>query len=361
MSLIIDNTLDRLNQVVDYVPVISTLHSMVSLYYKYVVIPSCSEEDLKGNHYFKNLQEKSTYHYLTALVPVLGNVLLLIYDIYLFLIEENQKIPSIHATLATVGNINIPILLDEEVDALDIKEFLTDDLQWDKFICAMAKTTLPKFYPDGKNLRYGHDFTHAARVEILAKTLLEMQEKTADSQDKFNVEEKRALSLACFLQRSGRTKEDKEYLCPKRSAEIFEYYAKKLNFSQTTVENFKRGIQHMDEKTPLEDCKAEKARLLISTAHKFDLVRCYKLDRDIVFSTLEPLLGNTNGKIAYPKLVEYACLLAQATHRWVTHKKDRPKRTPFHHLTDQSKGINLGLNCELCLTTVRAVSKNIFD
>ncbi len=65
-----------------YIPIASTITNLVDLFLKCVVLPRMNKEDIAKNHYYTHLKEKSFIRCITLLIPVLGNIVIGIYDIY---------------------------------------------------------------------------------------------------------------------------------------------------------------------------------------------------------------------------------------------------------------------------------------
>lgn len=66
------------DQLCDYIPFLSTVTNLVDLFLKYVILET---EENYANPLYTYLQDKNTLRCLTLLVPVLGNVLIAIFDV----------------------------------------------------------------------------------------------------------------------------------------------------------------------------------------------------------------------------------------------------------------------------------------
>lgn len=64
----------------DYVPILSTATNFIDLFQKCVVLPFLNQSTIESNHYFKHLQQKSFLRCVLLMIPVLGNILVGIYD-----------------------------------------------------------------------------------------------------------------------------------------------------------------------------------------------------------------------------------------------------------------------------------------
>lgn len=89
-----------------YVPVASTATNLIDLFLKYAVAPCLNPDSLATSHYFTYLETKSLGRTLTLLIPVLGNILIGLYDLYADIkggITERGIIPKI---MTRAGQIN---------------------------------------------------------------------------------------------------------------------------------------------------------------------------------------------------------------------------------------------------------------
>lgn len=77
----VDNFFVKTDIILDYVPVVSTATNLIDLFQKTVVFPFVSDEDIAASHYFKYINEKDAFRCLTLLVPVIGNIAVLFYDL----------------------------------------------------------------------------------------------------------------------------------------------------------------------------------------------------------------------------------------------------------------------------------------
>lgn len=74
-------SLTQVDHIIEYIPLVSTAYSLVNLFLKYIWIPLMSLER-KCQPYFWHITHKSLARMITALVPVLGNIAILIFDGY---------------------------------------------------------------------------------------------------------------------------------------------------------------------------------------------------------------------------------------------------------------------------------------
>ncbi|MBS4168594.1 HEAT repeat domain-containing protein [Parachlamydia sp. AcF125] len=70
----------KADRVSDYIPGISTITSLIDLFQKCVVLPFKQKANISKNHYYTYLKQKSFSRCVVLLLPVIGNILIAIYD-----------------------------------------------------------------------------------------------------------------------------------------------------------------------------------------------------------------------------------------------------------------------------------------
>src|ERR1700722_4016494 len=70
-------SLVKFDTIADYTPGLSTVTSVVNLFLKEVV----PVETAKGSHHFTHIKNKQTWRSCLLLIPLLGNILVLIVDL----------------------------------------------------------------------------------------------------------------------------------------------------------------------------------------------------------------------------------------------------------------------------------------
>ncbi len=363
-SQVISDFLIKADKTCDYLPVLSSFSNLVDLFYKYCVSPFLMETQIKQDRYYYHLDQKSVFRCIILIVPFLGNVIIALYDLMNWMFTENQQPSSVFASIASkqsdlVGHIPVcGVFISVIPETLITHKYplgwKSQESDWQSLICDIGTVTLPLHYPKegGGGLRKGHDFSHAARVERLAQELCDAFEEGKPECEKLNMEQRRALSLAGFCQRAGRIFEGKDDLICKRSSEIFEYYAKHLDFSQQVIQVFKESIEKMEGHEALNFSEGN-IRALIILAHQFDLVRCFKLDKTLFMLNLS-IFGNRSDGV-YEEFRLRAHQLAEATGRCVIDRGDkRPSlQSDFHHVDERIMPLNTP--SKKCLERVRSV------
>lgn len=64
----------------DYIPFVSTLSNLIDLFQKCVVLPLVSNQSIVNSHYYTHLKNKSILRCTFLLIPVIGNIIVGIYD-----------------------------------------------------------------------------------------------------------------------------------------------------------------------------------------------------------------------------------------------------------------------------------------
>ena len=83
----VNNFLVIADNTCDYVPFISTANNLIDLFLKCVVLPFLSREEIASSHYYTHLEMKSIFRCVVLLIPVIGNIIVGIYDF----IKHKQK------------------------------------------------------------------------------------------------------------------------------------------------------------------------------------------------------------------------------------------------------------------------------
>ncbi|MBS4168373.1 HEAT repeat domain-containing protein [Parachlamydia sp. AcF125] len=71
----------KADQISDYIPGLSTITNSIDLFQKYVVFPSKQKASISNSHYYTYLQQKSFSRCIVLLIPVIGNIIIGIYDL----------------------------------------------------------------------------------------------------------------------------------------------------------------------------------------------------------------------------------------------------------------------------------------
>lgn len=82
--------LAAIDNVCDYIPIVSSLTNLTDLFMKYVMLPKMHVEDIENDYYYTHLMQKDNLRYILLSVPLgIGNLLVGIYDFYVR--EWNDK------------------------------------------------------------------------------------------------------------------------------------------------------------------------------------------------------------------------------------------------------------------------------
>jgi hypothetical protein len=75
----VSSLLVKVDLLCDYIPLVSTASNLIDLFQKYVVLPFLAKET--SNRYYQHLQQKSFFRCIALIIPILGNIIVGIYDL----------------------------------------------------------------------------------------------------------------------------------------------------------------------------------------------------------------------------------------------------------------------------------------
>ncbi len=75
----------------DYIPVVSTLTNLVVLFQKCLVVPFTDVKYVESSHYFTHLKNKSFLRCMALLVPLLGNLVIVFYDLASIKVKHDRE------------------------------------------------------------------------------------------------------------------------------------------------------------------------------------------------------------------------------------------------------------------------------
>jgi hypothetical protein len=87
----IASPLVTLDVISDYIPVVSTLTNLVVLFQKCLVVPFMKADFIDTSHYFTHLKSKTFVRCIVLIIPVLGNAIVLLYDLALLKVHRDIK------------------------------------------------------------------------------------------------------------------------------------------------------------------------------------------------------------------------------------------------------------------------------
>lgn len=87
----INNAFISIDKACDYFPGASTATNLVDLVEKCILNNSKSETVARKNRYFSHIKDKHTLRCVTLLIPILGNIIIAIYDLIQNFIEEKKE------------------------------------------------------------------------------------------------------------------------------------------------------------------------------------------------------------------------------------------------------------------------------
>jgi hypothetical protein len=94
------DNLVHFDKVSDYVPVLSTFTNLVDLFQKCVVMRFMKPEDIQKSYYYTHLKNKEIRVCVALLVPVLGNILVYLYQSIVKKVENNAHVAPLLAPVS---------------------------------------------------------------------------------------------------------------------------------------------------------------------------------------------------------------------------------------------------------------------
>ena len=76
----IGHVLVQADKVCDYIPVVSTISNLTVLFQKTIILPFSDRQTVINSRYYTHLEQKSALRCVMLLIPVIGNIVVGIYD-----------------------------------------------------------------------------------------------------------------------------------------------------------------------------------------------------------------------------------------------------------------------------------------
>lgn len=117
----ISNFLVKIDHFCDYFPFVSSITNVVNLFQKCVILPFIDEATILSNHYYKHIDEKSFVRCFLLIIPIVGNILVGIYDLSKKKDDDINKKPPISPssplkTPSTIEKENMRLLLEKDAN-----------------------------------------------------------------------------------------------------------------------------------------------------------------------------------------------------------------------------------------------------
>jgi hypothetical protein len=146
MSIYINNFFVKNYEKLDYIPIASTLKSTKELFEKYVALPFRNSQ-ATSEHNYSYLNNKPLLRCITLLIPVIGNILVGIYDFANRTCEQKEPETSQEELL---------LIVKKNPDALkDAPEHLKKD---EIFMCRAFKENIDSIFHADNDLKNNEDF-----------------------------------------------------------------------------------------------------------------------------------------------------------------------------------------------------------
>lgn len=160
------NFLVKTDNICDYIPVISTATNLSYLFQKTVVIPFASDETIVNDHYYQYINEKSFARCITLLIPVVGNIVVGLYDLsrrdqtcmLVAIFFNHQSYPTASPELQNNNEFNLASLKQNG----RVLKYLSPELKNNKeFVLAAVKSDDRAYFYANKELRGDTEITLA--------------------------------------------------------------------------------------------------------------------------------------------------------------------------------------------------------
>jgi hypothetical protein len=102
----------RIDEYCDYIPFVSSVTNLVDIFQKYCILPSMQPKDVAQNRYYIYIDQKSIRRSVILLVPVLGNLVIALYDRVNYFLEQSKPF---HKRIY-VGNPDLTLTSDKLKD-----------------------------------------------------------------------------------------------------------------------------------------------------------------------------------------------------------------------------------------------------
>lgn len=98
----VNNILVNTDYFCDYIPLVSSLTNLVDLFQKCVVLPLMDKSEIASNHYYNYLDQKSFFRCFVLVIPVVGNIIVGIYDF-----SKKKRDDNVEITVDDVEKIEV--------------------------------------------------------------------------------------------------------------------------------------------------------------------------------------------------------------------------------------------------------------
>ena len=215
----ISNFFMKTDNVCDYIPAVSTLSNLVDLFQKCVVLPRMSKQSIVNSHYYTHLKNKSILRCIILLIPVIGNVIVGIYDF------ANRKYNDKDYMLAAVR-------LDGRALAR-ASERLKDD--WDVVLAAVQQYVWAALDNASDRLKDNGDFMRAA-VQENSSAVVYASDRLKDNRDFMLVAVQKNVRAA-LDNASDRLKDDENFMLAavRKYTRAFDYASDRLKNDRNFV------------------------------------------------------------------------------------------------------------------------------
>ncbi len=249
-----ENNLIKINQFLDYIPIVSTFTNLIDIFLK-AIVNLLQLKPSKSNHYFSHIQNKELFRCFVLLVPFFGNITLICLNNKKNFIpfrppvvnwnESKEEIIDRTAASSYHSVASSQPIGKREIAFANLLDLSLSDLHFGEILRRINHSTLIKLSQIDLPSRYAPGIEGAKNAKIF-QILLKWLEKSGSDATKKDISFPspqeidhsqpiyNLLTLAAYLLFSG---ELQDSFTAVRSAQIFSIYAEQFLLSQGTKEN----------------------------------------------------------------------------------------------------------------------------
>ncbi len=123
VPILCSQVLVEMDKTCDYLP-ISPVTNLVALFLKYVILPHLDRQTVENSHYYRHLKRKDDVRCVILLIPILGNILITLYDFSKREYTDPDTLLSAIKAAAPDTPNNIDYLKQADPELLDDEGFI---------------------------------------------------------------------------------------------------------------------------------------------------------------------------------------------------------------------------------------------
>ncbi len=103
----VSNLLVSTSYVCEFIPLVSSATNLVELFLKCAVLPFMDKATIASNHYYKHIDEKSFSRCILLVIPIIGNIIVGIYDLYMKNFDSKQDMNALEQQVKAIAQTPI--------------------------------------------------------------------------------------------------------------------------------------------------------------------------------------------------------------------------------------------------------------